>query len=541
MESEPHSHQHHDVLTEPDRRTFLDLMPYGVVLAEPDGAAIWVNCTWTQLTDQTEDDWQGHGWLDVCDIPDREARRNEIVAAARSGATYKVDWVVSADGHARRTISVHAVPELDRDQLVQIVVTAADVTDDRARSAHLLDQATHDSMTGLYNRAQFLEFLGHALDRRQRVRAGVAAVLFVDVDDLKAVNDEFGHAAGDQLLRDVAAHIKAGVRPSDIVARYGGDEFTILCEDLVEAGEADAIADRIRGAVHGDPPGNVSISIGIAIADDPDTEPQSIVAEADEAMYNTKRSNGDSFPDRKPKTSIRRNDRLMEESHDGFGLIALAAHELRTPLTTIAGFATTLRERRNSMEAADVDSALAIVERQAHQVCLMIDQLLERGRFRQDRPPLTAVDLAAVIADAIEAAPPPGHVSLTLTGDPPASPLIVTAERSRVTRVVVNLLTNAYRYGGPNIIINSHNGAATVTVAVEDDGPGVASGLGEAIFAPFVRGAVDVASPPRGSGLGLALAREIAESFGGHLTHERVRPHGACFLLKLPAADPSWR
>lgn len=537
MGSHPDDHSWRDTLTAPDPGGFVDLMPYGVVLADPDAAAVWANRAWTEVTGQTQGRWRGRGWLDVCEVSEREVRRNEIAASARIGAVYNVDWAVSANGKGRRRINVRSVPQLDRGELVRIVVSAADVTDERARWDRLVDQATHDALTGLYNRRQFLEFLGHALGRRQRTSNGAAAVLFVDVDDLKAVNDKFGHAAGDQLLLDVAARIKEGVRPSDIVARYGGDEFTILCEDLAQARDADAIAERVREAVRGGPPGNLSISVGIAVVEEPEADPKSVVARADRAMYDTRRSRGRGLPGETTRTSARHDRRLEDDDHEGFRLIARTAHELRTPLTTIAGFAVTLRERRNRMEAVDVDSALAAIERQARQLAVMMDQLLERGRLRRDRPLLVAVDLADVVTDALEAAPPPDSVRLTLTADPSGSPLTVTAERSRLTCVLVNLLTNAFRHGGPNVSVDAHKGSAVVTVAVEDDGPGLPSGLEDAVFAPFVRVGTSPTSS-RGSGLGLALARETAEYFGGHLTHEHVRPHGARFVLTLPAADP---
>lgn len=185
MGSRPQHYSCRDALTVPDGGGFVDLMPYGVVLADRDAAAVWANRAWTQLAGQTQGEWRGRGWLDVCEVSEREVRRNEIVASARIGAIYNVDWAVSANGNSPRRINVRAVPELDGGELVRIVVSAADVTDERACWDRLLDQATHDALTGLYNRAQFLEFLGHALDRRQRTRNGAAAVLFVDVDDLK--------------------------------------------------------------------------------------------------------------------------------------------------------------------------------------------------------------------------------------------------------------------------------------------------------------------------------------------------------------------
>lgn len=522
----------------------LDLLPCAVVIADPEGAAISVNRAWCDLTAQTPRAWQGGGWLDVCGAADRAVRRTALLSDVRSGARHRADWVVSGRDDGRRTLHVHAVPELDDGRLARIVITVTDVTEDRARIARLLDRATHDSLTGLFNRAQFLEFLGHAIDRRRRAPERVAAVLFADVDDLKAVNDAFGHDAGDQVLRDVAEHIKAGVRPADVVARYGGDEFTVLCEDLRDVGEAAAIAERIGESTAVHP--RRGVTIGIAIVGDPGTEAAAIVAAADRAMYRAKRKHeirGRGAVGPRMVSGAAGHAHLVRAGGDrahGAGrgdvdVLAMAAHELRTPLTTIAGFASTLRVQRNRMAPADVEAAFAFLERQTERLVAMLEQLLDLGRYRHDWPDSSPVELAGIVADALEAAPPPRHVTLTVANDPAAAPLVVAAERSALTRVLVNLLTNAYRYGGPNITIDSHNRSGGVTLSVRDDGSGVPRTLEVAMFEPFVGGGNGDAAQPRGAGLGLALAREIAESFGGHLVHEPVQPHGARFTLRVPA------
>jgi diguanylate cyclase (GGDEF)-like protein/PAS domain S-box-containing protein len=514
-----------------------------VVIADPDGAATSVNRAWGELTGQTGRELRGRGWLDVCDAADRTPRRSALLADVRSGARHRADWVVSGRDRGR-TLHVDAAPEFDGGRLVRIVISVTDVTDDRARIARLVDRATHDSLTGLFNRAQFLEFLGHALDRRQRAPEGVAAVLFVDVDDLKAVNDAFGHEAGDQVLRDVAECIRAGVRPADVAARYGGDEFTVLCEDLRDAGEASAIADRIRASAAAHP--RRGVTIGIAIADDPGTEPATIVAAADRSMYRSKRNHATSHPGAvggPPNGTAAHlfltrggGHRAGGARRDDVDVLAMAAHELRTPLATIAGLATTLHTRRDRMPPADVEAAFGLLERQTRQLAGLLEALLDLGRSRHVRPDPSPVDLAAVVADALEAAPPPGRVTLTVAGYPATAALVVAAERSTLTRVIVNLLTNAYRYGGPNITIDSHNGAGDVTISVQDDGSGVPSALERAVFAPFVSGGTGDVAEPRGAGLGLALARELVESFGGHLVHEAVLPHGARVTMRLPAS-----
>jgi diguanylate cyclase (GGDEF)-like protein len=114
--------------------------------------------------------------------------------------------------------------------------------------AELQHQAFYDTLTGLPNRALFLDRLGHALARTRRVDEGLA-VLFLDLDDFKLVNDSLGHAAGDELLRGVAQRLTASLRPGDTAARFGGDEFTVLLEQVADATEAAAIAERLRVAL----------------------------------------------------------------------------------------------------------------------------------------------------------------------------------------------------------------------------------------------------------------------------------------------------
>ena len=169
------------------------------------------------------------------------------------------------------------------------VVHFHDVTDRHSAEEALLHQTLHDGLTGLPNRALLLDRLAHALDRALRRESGVA-VLFLDVDHFKAVNDSIGHAGGDALLREVAARLRATVRPEDTVARLGGDEFVICCEEVTDPDAAVLMADRIRDAFASPfhPDGHevsVGTSIGVALADADTESPESALRDADTAMY----------------------------------------------------------------------------------------------------------------------------------------------------------------------------------------------------------------------------------------------------------------
>jgi diguanylate cyclase (GGDEF)-like protein len=166
-------------------------------------------------------------------------------------------------------------------------------TDHRRSVARLQHDALHDPLTGLPNRTLFLDRLQQSLRRSHRRGADSgAAVLFLDLDRFKIINDSLGHHAGDELLRSVALRLDASLRPGDTVARIGGDEFTVLLEDVTDAREAAVVAERVLATL-ADPVQvagrelHVSGSIGIALGG-PDVDPHELIRDADVAMYRAK-------------------------------------------------------------------------------------------------------------------------------------------------------------------------------------------------------------------------------------------------------------
>lgn len=147
--------------------------------------------------------------------------------------------------------------------------------------------AAHDTLTGLANRRRFTE----ELDRRIRAAEGVDTVIFADLDGFKAVNDEHGHAAGDEVLRVVAERLAAETRPEDLVARLGGDEFAVLCMGLTQA-DATGLMDRLRTAVATPIEvgrGSVTVGLSIGVADSFDGAGlEELLRTADERMYSDK-------------------------------------------------------------------------------------------------------------------------------------------------------------------------------------------------------------------------------------------------------------
>jgi diguanylate cyclase (GGDEF)-like protein len=183
----------------------------------------------------------------------------------------------------------------------------------------LAHQAMHDQLTGLPNRALFLDRLGVALERSRRSGAPLA-VLFLDFDNFKEINDTRGHAAGDHVLATLGERLSGLLRPMDTVARFGGDEFTFLFEGLTSEREVVLIADRICQAAADRPievdgvPLTVTVSVGIAIVNDPTVAPDAIIREADAAMYRAKDQGRSRFELFDEDSRRRANERIELEA-----------------------------------------------------------------------------------------------------------------------------------------------------------------------------------------------------------------------------------
>ena len=173
-----------------------------------------------------------------------------------------------------------------------IVYNARDITERKHAQDQLLFNATHDVLTGLPDRALFLGRLQIVVDRMKRHPHEAAAVLFIDIDDFKVVNDCYGHVIGDALIKEVSNRLRACLRSDGTIARMGGDEFTVLVEDVTDPSDAIRVAERIQSSF--ERPFLLegleifkSVSIGIALTS-PETSAEAVLQNADIAMYRAK-------------------------------------------------------------------------------------------------------------------------------------------------------------------------------------------------------------------------------------------------------------
>ncbi|MDX6533800.1 MAG: hypothetical protein QOF68_1544 [Gaiellales bacterium] len=206
----------------------------------------------------------------------------------------------SRDGDWRQFEIRHT--NLLHDEDVQgVVLNCRDISERKAFERQLAHQAFHDPVTGLANRALFADRVQHALARAERESTDIA-VVFIDLDDFKTINDSLGHTAGDTVLREVASRLEQTLRPADTAARFGGDEFAVLIEEISGSQAAVDVAERILASLHlpidtGDKELVVGASVGLCLTTDASRlDPaDDLLRNADVAMYMAKREEKGSY------------------------------------------------------------------------------------------------------------------------------------------------------------------------------------------------------------------------------------------------------
>ena len=471
------------------------------------------------------------------------------------------------------------------EQLVVSALRARELADTALADLNALSQASQfDELTDTPNRALMVDRIENAIASARRHDKQVA-VLFVDLDGFKQVNDTRGHAAGDEVLRQAAVRLATSVRETDTVSRYGGDEFLVLLAEVSGAADAALVTSKMLAALARPGPGSndagaIPASIGVALYPHDADDADALIARADAAMYRAKRRGGGCFEfhadaPRKTRSSgpalttaageppgpdphsrylvdlreANQNlvlsavaahelaDHAQEVNARQIKFLATVAHELRNPLMPLRTVAELLR---SSTDETMLGRLQVIILRQVGYMARLVDDLLDgarasTGKLRLER---SRVDMNAIIRQAIDTCRPAmeeRHQRFEVSMQ--RQVFEVDGDPLRLSQVMVNLLDNATKYTpeGGHIALVAIESAQALTVSVRDDGIGITSAALPRIFDLFVQEPHARSHHGAGLGIGLAIVHELTAAHGGTIVARSAgRNLGSEFVVTLP-------
>ncbi|WP_413691476.1 EAL domain-containing protein [Psychromonas sp. KJ10-2] len=275
------------------------VVPMAILQTDKDFKCSYVNQTWAKYTGQSEEQSLQRGWLSAIKNIDTNELLLAIIHAISHANNFKGELELISMAGRKLWASINVVGLFnDRFEVTGFIFTMMDISAERSHSKKLQKMANYDHLTGLSNRAFFTDRLTLALARVPR--HGISALMFLDLDRFKNINDTLGHHVGDLVIQEVAKRLKSVVRDEDSIARLGGDEFAIIFTDLTTESVIAPIANKIVSAVN--LPFKVegksmvlSCSVGVAIATEHNVEPSDILRKADLALYEAKGAGRNQF------------------------------------------------------------------------------------------------------------------------------------------------------------------------------------------------------------------------------------------------------
>ncbi len=489
--------------------------------------------------------------------------------------------------------------EVNEKLVIAALRSQADVEVSTQALKELSRHAELDVLTELPNRSLLLDRFARAvaMARRRKIRL---ALLFLDLNDFKKINDTYGHAIGDQMLKQVALCLTQSVRGVDTVSRHGGDEFLILLTEIARPSDAATVAKKILAALAtpyrvADVELNLMASIGISIYPDDGEDVLALIEHADTAMYRAKQQamggfffhgehleRGQSVEVAPPVPPQLRGDcrgdecnlvsseyaaRLIQlrDANEQLVIVALnsqdlrlaaertnrqqmqyqavLAHELRNPLAPIRMAAALLTHASNDLSL--LPKIQTIIERQMVHLTRLVGDLLDvslinAGKLRLQLQLVEMSEIIHAAVDSVEAKTTERRQNLSVKL--PDCALAVYGDPVRLTQVVSNLLDNACKYthegGDISLLVEVLDRSLIMTVS--DTGIGITVAALAHVFDAFVQEPHATSFNGEGMGIGLTVVRELVEAHAGTVVaHSEGSGLGTRFVVVLPLSSAS--
>jgi diguanylate cyclase (GGDEF)-like protein/PAS domain S-box-containing protein len=299
----------------------LDAVGQSVIATDLEGKVLYWNRGAEELYGWSAGEALGRNLRDLTVSEELLDQAEAIRSELRAGRTWSGEMLLRRRDGSRVPVLGTATPIFDdRGDLEGMIGVSTDISERKALEAELERRASHDPLTCLPNRDAFVDRLRQTLLRtRRRKSTSKVGVLFMDLDRFKTINDSLGHGAGDRLLVALAERLKNRLRPEDVLARFGGDEFAVLLEMVENPSEALRVAQRIAQAL-GEPftvddhQVSVSTSVGVALGTAHANDPEGMLREADAAMYRAKEQGPGRYAVFDPAMQTRAQERLELEA-----------------------------------------------------------------------------------------------------------------------------------------------------------------------------------------------------------------------------------
>ena len=301
------------------------MLPMGILQTDMDWQTEYVNQRWLEITNCKITEIQGLGWMQLFHPDEAEDLLTELHSNINAGREFISECQLKYQQHYRWTM-LHATPIIDHQGVVKgLIATISDFSKQHEAEEHLRNLAEKDPLTGLSNRACFFDRLNHALERVKR--HGSLALLALDLDGFKHINDTLGHDVGDFILIEVAKRLRNNLRTEDTICRVGGDEFLIIIEGLEDATIVSSLSEKILGILEepyqfGAKEIFISTSIGISFSvSGRESNSKNLLKQADLALYRAKDAGRNNYQYYSPELeqASRKKLQLSNDLHRALG------------------------------------------------------------------------------------------------------------------------------------------------------------------------------------------------------------------------------